>query len=297
MAAGRAKTSGRRKAVLPAGLNCATAFQQIARDCITGIAASHASACAGDTDAVYQTRVAITRLRSAVSFFAPVAVDAQWLRIRQEIKWLNASLGVVRDNDVMTGYARRKSYRAWADHAIGADFHERGKQDRRKLMRCLRSGRVRRLFAALSAWVERGRWLARGKAAVGRGDAAPLRGYCERELDRWRQRLVRQGRHLSRLNGARRHRLRIRAKRLRYVLEALTGIVAMQSRADISRMHSAAKRLQRALGEMRDLDRFARLSPADKRGKRRPPGYRRRQEKLGNAAVRAWRDLKRAGPR
>jgi len=297
MAAGRADTSARRKAVPPAGLDGATAFQKIARDCAAGIVAAHGSACANDIEAVHRIRVAITRLRSAVAFFAPIAVDAQWLRLRQEIKWLNASLGAVRDNDVMLQYARRKRYRAWAGRAIGEEFDRRGTQDRRRLVRRLRSGRARRLLTALSVWAERGRWLARWKTAVRGGDAEPLQIYCERELDRRRRRLIRQGRDLSTLKAERRHRLRIRAKRLRYVLEALTGIVALQSRAEARRMHSAAKRLQHALGDMRDFERFARLSSADKRGKRRPPGYRRRQEKLRSAAVRAWRDLKQAGPR
>lgn len=70
----------------------------------------------------------------------------------------------------------------------------------------------------------------------------------------------------------------------------------MRSHAEVRQVRSAAKRLQRTLGDWRDLRRFAGLSPsADKRDKCRPPGYRRQQDKLRSAAARAWRDLKQAG--
>jgi CHAD domain-containing protein len=99
--------------------------------------------------------------------------------------------------------------------------------------------------------------------------------------------LIRKGKHLSSLNAERRHRLRIRAKRFRHILEALADIVAMHSRAEVRDMHSAAKRLQRKLGDLRDLKRFAGLSPSA--DKHRPPGYRRQREQLRSAAVGAWR--------
>jgi CHAD domain-containing protein len=293
MATGRAETSGRRKAVPVAGLDCATAFQKIARDCVAGIAAYHGSACAGDAEAVHQLRVAITRLRAAVSFFAPIVIDAEWPRLKAEIVWLNASLGAARDSDVMVEYASRGRYQAWADRAIGPELGKGRVQNRRRLVRCLRSARTRRLIEALSVWTEQGPWLAHWEAAVRRGDAEPLQAYCGRELDRRRERLIRTGKHLSRLNAARRHRFRIRAKRFRYMLEALTDIVPMCSRAELRQVHSAAKRLQRTVGDLRDLKRFAGLPPSA--NKRPPPGYRRQQETLAGAAVRAWRDLKQAG--
>ena len=290
--AGRAKTSGRRRAIPVAGLNCAMAFQKVAQDCVAGIKAHHSSACAGGAEAVHGIRVAITRLRAAVSFFAPIAIDAEWLRLKQEIAWLNAALGAARDSDVMLEYADRRRYQAWARRVIGGRLRRRRAQDHRRLVRCLRSARARHLIEALSVWTRQESWLARWEAAVRRGEAEPLRVYCGRELNRRRARLVRKGKHLSGLNAARRHRLRIRAKRFRYMLEALTDIVAVYGRAEARHAHSAAKRLQRTLGDLRDLKRFAGLAPSA--GKRRPAGYRRQRDKLRRAAVKAWRDLQQA---
>ena len=286
----------RDKAADAAGLDCATAFQTMMLGCVAAIKAHHSSACAGDTEAVHQIRVAITRLRAAVAFFTPIVVDAEWRRLKEEIAWLNGPLGAARDSDVVVEYARRKRYGAWVQRRIGEQLDQRQKRDHRRLVRCLRSIRTQRLIAALADWIRQGPWLARYKR---RKHAEALQPYCARELNRWRERLVRKGRHLKTLGASRRHRLRIKAKRFRYMLEALTETGT--GRDEFHHLHRPAKRLQRALGDMRDLERFAGLaggSPqADngKRGKKYPPGYRRRRETLLGVAIEAHRDLKHTG--
>jgi len=300
MATQPTRTSGaRRKVVAAAGHDCAAAFQKIALGCVKGVKAHHSSACAGDAEAVHQIRVAITRLRSAVAFFAPFVADAEWLRLKKEIAWLNISLGAARDSDVVVEIARHKRHRAWAQHAIGERLDRCRKQDHRRLVRCLRAARFQRLIVSTTGWIRHGEWLARWKLGA-RNDAEPLPAYCERELNRWRKRLIRKGRHLETLNAARSHRLRIRIKRFRYMLEALSEIVPVRGRGKFAHVHRPARRLQRTLGDLRDLKRFADLaasSPRDKgqRGKKRPPGYRRQKEELLDAALKAYRELKQAG--
>ncbi|MBR1277824.1 CHAD domain-containing protein [Bradyrhizobium sp. AUGA SZCCT0283] len=298
MATRPARTSSRRKAPVAAAPDCATAFQKIALDCVAAIKAHHTSACAGDAEAVHQIRVAITRLRAAVAFFASIVVDAKWLRLRKEIAWLNGSLGAARDSDVVVEYARRKRYRAWGQRMIGKQLDESQTQDHRRLVRCLRSVRTQRLIVAMAAWIRQGPWLERHKR---REDAEALQSYCARELNRWHERLVRKGRHLKTLGASRRHRLRIKAKHFRYMLEALTETVDFGGRNEWRHLHRPAKRLQRVLGDMRDLERFAGSAGGSpqaeniKRGRKHPPGYRRQREKLLSAAIAAHRDLKHAG--
>jgi CHAD domain-containing protein len=311
MRTSQAKTSGKRKpagrrpkrAAPAAGLDCAAAFQRIARDCTAKIAAHHSSACAGDVEAVHQIRVAITRLRATVSFFTPMAVDAEWLRLKQEIAWLNVSLGAARDTDVVVGYAGRKRYRQWTQGLISQNLDERRNRDHRQLVRCLRSRRFQRLIEELSGWIGRGPWLVAWEEAARRKPAAPLKVYGARKLDRWHKRLIRQGRHLATIDTSRRHRLRIKAKRLRYMLEALTKIVPLCDPGEFRHMHKAAKDLQRALGDLRDLRRFGRLGAGSrppqggKQERRWPPGYRPQKKKLLEAAIAAHRSLKQADAR
>ena len=294
------RMSGRNKVSFPASLDCATAFQKIAWGCVTGIKAHHSGARAADAEAVHQIRVAITRLRAAVAFFGPIVVDAEWLRLKKEIAWLNSSLGAARDSDVSMEYARRRRYQAWAEREIGDDLDRRRVQDHRRLLSCLRSRRFQRLIVAMADWADGGPWLARWERRVRRHDDKSLDAYCKRELDRWRERLIRKGRYLEDLTASRRHRLRIRAKRFRYMLEALTVTVAVRGRGELKHVHGPAKRLQRALGDHRDLTRFAGLarpSQAEdgKRRKKPPPGYRRQRQKLMEDAVEAYRDFEQAG--
>ena len=138
MATSATGTSSRRKVPAAASLDCATAFQTMTLGCVAAIKAHRSRACAGDAEAVHQIRVAITRLRAAVAFFASVVVDAEWLRLKKEIAWLNGPLGAARDYDVVMEYARRKRYRAWAQRMIGEQIDERQTQDHRRLVRCLR---------------------------------------------------------------------------------------------------------------------------------------------------------------
>ena len=54
----------------------------------------------GDAEALHQMRIALTRLRTALSFFSPMVADFRRERVRRELKWSNAHLGAVRDLDV-----------------------------------------------------------------------------------------------------------------------------------------------------------------------------------------------------
>lgn len=298
MTLARTKSSGRRKVPsTAAGLDCATAFQKIAMDCVGKVKAHRGGVFTGDTEAVHQIRVAFTQLRAAVSFFAPMTVDAEWRRLKKEIAWLNASLGAARDSDVMMAYARSKRYGAWAQRGIGQQLERRQTRDHRRLVRALKSRRFKGLIDALSGWIGHGRWLLRWERN-GRGKPAkPLEAYCERKLNRWRLQLIRKGRRLETLGASRRHRLRIRAKRFRYMLETFTGIVPLRGRDEFRHVHRPAKRLQRSLGDLRDLERLVRLGVSAEEGgpASKPLDFRQRRKKLLHEAVEAYHSLKQAG--
>lgn len=296
--AGQTTMQGLRSAASTPASDCATAFQRIALDCVAKVRLHHSSACAGDAEAVHQIRVAITRLRAAVLFFAAITVDVEWRRLKKELAWLNASLGAARDCDVVVEYAGRQRYRAWAQRMIGEDLDARQARDHRRMVRCLRSLRFHDLIEAMSGWIGGGPWLRRGERKARNKPARPLTGFCRRELNRWRLRLIRKGRRLKTLGASDRHRLRIRAKRFRYMLEALTGIVPVFDHGEFRHVHGPAKRLQRILGDLRDLKRFARpglSAEGEDPGQQRPPGYRRQRQKLRRAAIEAYRSLRDAG--
>lgn len=268
-------------------MDCATAFQSMARDCLARLQTRRPQAIAGDAEALHQMRVAIVRLRAAVAFFAPMTSDATWPKLKVELARLYAILGDARDADVMAALARRKRYRTWA---AGAATHDDKNHDRlyRRVIAGLQSRRFPRLMEALGRWVERGPWLTRRDELARRRRAESLGPYCRRRLAHWRARLIRKGSGLATMGGKRRHHLRIKVKRYRYVLESLGEICPPAARPKLRHLHKPAKDLQRALGDLRDLQRLRRIGPSS----RKPPGYAKRKAQLLAAARAAWRDLK-----
>lgn len=270
-----------------AAMDCATAFQAVARKCLSRMQAQRAETIAGDAEALHQMRVAISRLRAAVAFFAPMTSDATWPKLKTELAWFYAMLGDARDADVVAALARHKRYRKWAASADAIDGKNHDRLYRR-VVAGLRSKRFQRLTDALSRWIERGPWLTRRDSNAQRRRAGSLRLYCRRTLDRWRTRLIRKGRGLATMGGKRRHRLRIKVKRYRYALEAIGDICPPAARPKLRHLHKPAKELQRALGDLRDLQRLRRIGALS----RKPPGYAKQKKQLLASAHAAWRDLK-----
>jgi hypothetical protein len=72
----------------------------------------------------------------------------------------------------------------------------------------------------------------------------------------------------------------------------LSGICPAGERAKLRQLQKPAKRLQRALGDLRDLQRLRRIGTAPSR----PPGYREQKKRLLAAARVAFRGIKQSLP-
>jgi CHAD domain-containing protein len=272
------------------------AFQRIALDSVANIKACHSDACSGEAEAVHRMRVAVTRLQAAVSFFSPMTKDAVWPRLKAELSWLNTFLGAARDSDVLAEYARHRRYRASMLFVDRQRLSQRRMRDHGRLAIALRSVRYRRLVRSLSNWVEGGPWLKDSKRnASGRQD---LKAYSESKLRHWHQRISRKGRHLATLDASRRHQLRIRVKRYRYMLEALEHLLPPRHRAKTRLIRKSAKQLQGWLGDLRDLKRFCRAAAAsgsvsDSKRFIKPASYRKNKRRTLNLVKSAFRELTR----
>ena len=219
------RTGGRRYRAsgprLTPTMACDTAFRIIARRALGDLAANHEATCKGDPVALHQMRIALTHLRTAILFFAPMVSDTTRARIKAELKWLNAHLGSMRDLDVAIDRLKKikkrnpqaiPSYRAWT--AKRADGH-------RQLVRALKSTRYQRLVQYTSEWIERGPWSVRkGKAATVKR-ASPIAAYCARKLTKWQKKLLKKSRQLAKMDTEKRHRLRLLNKKLYYSIQSI----------------------------------------------------------------------------
>jgi CHAD domain-containing protein len=188
---------------------------------------------------VHQARVATRRLRSDLKSFASL-LDPVWTaHVRSDLKWYGAALGTIRDTDVL------------AEQLVDAPFEIRQRLSverrtgTRQLQDVLASARYLDLLDRLHAASERLPLGADARAEAERpaGDVLPAL-----VIRRWRavrRQVHRSGSHPS---PAQLHRIRIKAKQLRYTAEAATPVVGRAAR----RTAKAAKRVQTVLGNHHD---------------------------------------------
>lgn len=238
-------TGRKTEIVLTADMTAAAAFQAITRACLRQFHSSaRPLAHDNDPEALHQARVALRRLRSALSMFKPMLRDSRYEQLRQELKWLATTLGVARNIDVFImqlGDAPRP-------RSLLAARRKAHAQARAALV----SSRADRLMGDLSKWLASGDWLTDPETSMLRDE--PAKDRARFILDRLWRRLKRRGRDLAGLDDEARHRARIEAKKLRYAagfFDALyDGKTATRRKKAFGQ---AIEALQDSLGYLNDL--------------------------------------------
>jgi len=199
-------------------------------------------------EAVHEMRVAVRRLRTALRLGEDALPAPQRAALARELGWLGDALGKVRDLDVQLQEAdwHRRRVEAPARPPIDG-FRRTLRRERETALAALReafaSSRYTKLLFALERAVTPPRRPPAGKAAE------PIALAGRRAIKRAVRRLRKLGDALDELPKADDlHTLRIRAKRLRYVLEALKPITARDGR----RLTKQLVRLQDVLGRFND---------------------------------------------
>jgi CHAD domain-containing protein len=226
------------------------AFQSIASACLQQIVASKPPILAGDPEGVHLMRVGLRRLRTAISLFADIAVDARLPAIKRELKWLTGELGPAREFEVfMTRVVAplgKQHTRLRGMRTLSRDLADQREAAVAGALAAVSSQRFGELTKDVAAWIETGSWRERGEQLI----EAVARAQLTR---RWKK-IRKDGRRLSHLDAQARHRLRIRAKKLRYATEFYRTVFAGKKQA--KRRHaflSALKQLQDCLGELNDI--------------------------------------------
>jgi inorganic triphosphatase YgiF len=258
LVAGAAAAARRGRPRLEPGATAGEAFQAVARDALAAIAA-HAAGLrqSPDAQATHQLRVAVRRLRSALSTFRPVVADAGYAPLKAELRWLAGAFDAARDLDVFAGHvddaAQALDPPPAGTPALRAALTRAQTAARRAACETAAGARFRALMIDASAWVETGAW----RAAPAAG--APARAFAAEVLARRRRQVLKAGRTLAAADPAARHALRIRAKKLRYAAEGFAGL--FHGRAP-GRFVRRAAALQDTLGRLTDLAAAERLAAA-----------------------------------
>ncbi|HEX5377124.1 MAG TPA: CHAD domain-containing protein [Phenylobacterium sp.] len=285
------------KAKLRRGANAADAFQSIARNALTLISANALVLREADGEEVlHQLRVAVRRLRSAISIFKPIAADDMMSTIQGELKWLLGACDEARDLDV---FAHDNAALDPAGHAFAPAVEAARAGAHAKACAAVASRRFRDLVLEATAWVETGAWLTTpGKAARKRKGSA--RDFAVKALAaRWK-RLLKAGAKFQDLDDEGRHRLRIEGKKLRYSMEAFAPLFDARGSA---RFLTRLKDLQDQLGLLNDgavaaklVERLGPTGEGRAAARRLLAARDARRAKTLKAAAKAMKSLAAANP-
>jgi triphosphatase len=244
---------------LSSGMAAGDAFKRICHACLHAVMLNTSlfERTTQDIEIVHQSRVALRRLRAAMSFFAPIAEGQRYETLRHEFGWMSDLLGAARDLDV------------WQDtvfkpKASGPDVHP-GFAFLSRYVGALRQKAYVQLADALTSerWrktlLECAIYLHVEDWKLG-NRATPIDDFLDRRLRRRAEKLVKEGGKLEELDSSAQHHLRIRAKKLRYTAEFFESLVeGSKARRHFDDLVDACETVQSALGEIHDriaLDAF-----------------------------------------
>lgn len=195
-----------------------------------------------DIEALHDMRVAVRRARSTIGLFRK-GLSSDWKEVQSDLEWLGQRLGPVRDLDVLTERIKRLSRRkpALAESAVRPlldQLAERRFAARSELVASLDSERYAKLLRSAKALLSKEeQWNAADEVDLGS------------MIEKRRRSFERAAENLNaESEPARKHRVRILAKRYRYALELLGDSLPSDRRGTPKRL----ARLQDALGAQQD---------------------------------------------
>ncbi|HEX7876123.1 MAG TPA: CHAD domain-containing protein [Sphingobium sp.] len=225
--------------LLHPGLSAGEAFQHIALLCLRQFRLNEM--LLGESrngEALHQARVAIRRLRSALSIFKALLPDARLAHFRGEFKYLAGLLGDARDIDVMLAKAPPGGLRDRLEAArVEAYTH---------VETALASDRIRWLILDFVQWA--------GSSATAQEAGEPAAAFAAAALRRIRKKVKGHGAGFKRLSDEDRHDFRKLAKKMRYAAEFFGSLFLGKHRQrDQRRFVRKLEKLQDSLGLLNDL--------------------------------------------
>jgi CHAD domain-containing protein len=234
--------------LLQEGMEAGEAFSLIATSAIAHLGANQRYLLqTGEPEAVHQMRVAVRRLRSAMTMFKALLGDPASEALRPELRWLQQTLGAARDWDVLLADTVTP-LRALFDEEEGFEKLCLAIEGKRQNVRDhalaeLDGPRLTRLMLQLTFWSE------------GAGEGAdlsrqPVGNLARAILEQRHKKVKKQIKHLAQLSAEDRHNCRIAVKKLRYAVDFFSGLFPGKS---AQRLLPLLANLQDRLGTLNDL--------------------------------------------
>ena len=207
-----------------------------------------------EPEGVHQMRVAIRRIRSALRTSRDHLKPKTYSHLQNELRWLGQRLGAVRELDVLGGWLEQAQL-APDDKAMliywQSDINRLREQAHRSIAALLSGDRVMELEATLLQSLDKDKLLKKNSAAQ------PPAKIARKVIAKTVRKTARDSLKLREDCAPEAlHELRIRYKRLRYTLDFLLPVSALDHR----QLTKTCKKVQKILGEHQDLhDRAERI--------------------------------------
>ncbi|MGI9502538.1 MAG: CHAD domain-containing protein, partial [Geminicoccaceae bacterium] len=200
------------------------AMVAIFENCFAQWLANQAAAVDGrDPEGVHQLRVALRRLRSALSVFKKMIPDDQRAWLQADARQAIAALGAARDWDVFQAELLAPVIEARPEdaglNALRTRARARGRSGYRRARRHLEGADYTRFVLGFGEWLERRAWRQHADAERSERLAQPIAEFAGRILQKRHKTALAKGRRFASLPVKRRHELRIALKKLRYSME------------------------------------------------------------------------------
>jgi inorganic triphosphatase YgiF len=230
------------------------ALQRIGRSCLAQLLRNEPAVLSAEPEGIHQMRIAVRRIRSALSALnrmLPVA-DLDW--IAGELGWLGGTLGPARNLDVFATELLQPARvglpdePGWDDLVATLDRLRRAARDgiREEILSTRYTATMLRLLRWFEACGRRDHLASEATAQLG----SPIGEVAPTLLDRRRRRVRQRSRRFSGLSPRQRHKLRIAAKKLRYTIELFGSLF---DKDELQRYVKRLKRLQDDLGYANDI--------------------------------------------
>jgi inorganic triphosphatase YgiF len=161
-----------------------------------------------------------------IRLFKHVVAGSDRDRIKTELEWITTELRPARDIDVLNAEVlpaisevlhRQRDL----EEAAHREFHERREQAYETARRAVRSPRFANAILEATEWIEAGQWTSSDDPLLTLRRERLIEPHGAAELARRRKKIRKKGRHLRELGAKQRHKIRIRAKKLRYAIEEI----------------------------------------------------------------------------
>ncbi|WP_407168867.1 CHAD domain-containing protein [Bradyrhizobium sp. ORS 111] len=245
--------------VLEPELTSGEAFRVIARSAFRHFSSNADAVRDGEPEGIHQMRVGLRRLRTAISLFSKILTGPSTEEAKAQLKWLANELAPARELDVFIKEeiepASHDALLRRGGKVIRQEFSRNRDRAFARARTAVNSARYRGLLIDILQWIEARQTIAAAD------DGGPIDKFATALLRRRIRKLRKGGTRLDEMSAAERHKVRIRAKKIRYAIDFFESLFSSKrEQRQLARQSKHLKRIQDALGSLNDFVAHRRLA-------------------------------------